>query len=404
MRQTTGHVFHSWVIIALLPLVLTPPGNVIQGPEPSVVVARQLEPAEIARRDSIVRCLAIYYTRPVDAEALRPWSIMHGLIAYGQETKILYRGRLVGAVEHLCANGIGNDKRLMSAPNGHLHVGVGPGVQGHAGQFLAMLAQSGVSRDQPIFVDEKQFTVDDLIRYEQRDCRSGTELTFRLIGLSHYLDSNATWTNDLGEPWSIARLLQEELKQPINGAACGGTHRLMGLSYAVANRRKQGHEFDVLWQAAARFVDEFQDYALSMQNSDGSFSTEWFRSRATDKSAKRRLYTTGHVLEWLVYSLPDDRLDDPQITRAVDYVTNLMLGAPGYQLDVGPRGHSLHALLMYHQRVYGAAEYRQLLPRDWELTDHLVPARNVAQPARTGTFQTVPFGSDGRRGIFGRRR
>jgi len=43
-----------------------------------------------------------------------------------------------------------------------------------------------------------------------------------------------------GEPWSIQRLVQEELKQPIRGAACGGTHRLMGFSYAVNKRVKRG--------------------------------------------------------------------------------------------------------------------------------------------------------------------
>ena len=67
-----------------------------------------------------------------------------------------------------------------------------------------------------------------------------TELTFKLIALAHYLDSDATWTSETGDEWSISRLIEEEIQSPIIGAACGGTHRLMGLSYAVRERVKHG--------------------------------------------------------------------------------------------------------------------------------------------------------------------
>ncbi len=88
----------------------------------------------------------------------------------------------------------------------------------------------------PIRVEGHDFTVADLVELEQRTCRPKSELTFQLIGLAHYLDSDATWENDRGEEWSIPRMIREELAQPVNGAACGGTHRLIALSMAVKTR------------------------------------------------------------------------------------------------------------------------------------------------------------------------
>ncbi len=403
LTPAVSHWCCSWILLAVLPLVMTPPDE--QTPnQPSwpvevarpVITGRALTAREESRRSAINRCLAIYYMRPVDADELRPWSIMHGLIAYGRATQVVSRGRVVSAVEYLCHNGPGDDRRLMQAPGDSLHLNVGEGVQGHDGQFLAMLAQSGVSPDQILMVDGKKFQVRDLIEYEQRGCRPGTELTFRLLGLSYYLDGDATWQDDRDETWNFARLMGEEINQPVVGAACGGTHRLMGISYAIAMRRQQGLEFNASWQAAAAFIADYQRLALQMQNRDGSFSTDWFEGPAADKSAKRRLYTTGHILEWLVFSLPGERLTDPQITRAVDYLTHMMLAAPGYELDVGPRGHALHALSMYHDRVFGKTSYREIVPEVARLTGGLKPAREATPQDEP---PTGPF-----RGIFGRRR
>ncbi len=401
----------AWIVLALAPMLANPQRD-RTGAEPVVSAARETRertPQAEARREQIARCLAIYYTRPVDADTLRPWSIMHGLIAYGDESEILSRGRRINAVEYLCANGIGNDRRLMDLAGGQLHLRVGVGVQGHDGQLLAMLAQSNVPREQPILVDRRQLSVENLIEYEQRGCRPGSELTFRLIGLSHYLDSDATWTSSDGQRWSIARLVREELSQPVNGAACGGTHRLMAISYAVAKRREQGHEFDKVWNAAADYIADYQRYTLSLQNPDGSFSTDWFRGRAADHSAKRRLYTTGHVLEWLVWSLPEERLNDEPVTRAVEFLTQLMLAAPGYELDVGPRGHGLRALRLYHEKMFGKPDVRQFSENPSALTNNdaqrrvqpsATPAAFPATPARPIVEQPI----DRRGGIFGRRR
>lgn len=352
-------------------------------------------PEQRARNEQVARCLAIYFLHPIDADALRPWSIMHGLIGYGQQTRITSRGRLVDAVDYLCANQVGNDKRLLHTQNGKLRGHIGIGVQGHPGQFLAMLAQSDVAIDHPITVDGQSFTVADLVESEKLDCESGTELTFRLMGLAHYAGTDSVWVNRHGEQWSVDRLLREELAEPINDAACGGTHRIMAISFAVRQHNLAGGEFNTLWEAARQYVRDYHEYAFSLQNPDGSFSTEFFKEKGADPSAKKRLYTTGHILEWLVFSLPEEELSRPELAAAVDYLTALMLAAPGYKLDVGPRGHAIRALRLYQERTESLSDWAALLPGE-DLQRSVRPVTIATHPEsgsreRSGGFNNVPF-------------
>ena len=207
--------------------------------------------------------------------------------------------------------------------------------------------------DYPIIVSGKRMSVADLVQYEQLNCRPKSELTFRLIGLSHYLDSDETWKDKRGGPWDIPRLIREELAQPINGVTCGGTHRLMGFSYAVRRRQQSGRPVTGQWQRAQKYVSDYHRYTFRLQNRDGSFSTAYFRQRENRPDIKRRLETTGHILEWLVFSLPTDQLDEPHTIRAVEYLADLMFKYRNTKLPVGPLGHAVRSLVLYEERVFG---------------------------------------------------
>jgi hypothetical protein len=215
------------------------------------------------------------------------------------------------------------------------------------------LAQSSVPQDFPIVVGSSRYTVGDLVRYEMRTCREKSELTFKLIGLSHYLPANQSWRDDRGQPWSVEKLVREELDQPIVGAACGGTHRLMGLSYCLKRRTAQGQSIEGHFARADLYLDEFVRYAWSLQNPDGSFSTDWFAARANEPNMERKVQTTGHILEWLMFRLPDDQLDDPRVRRSVDFLLGQVYDHRDHDWPIGPRGHALRALALYQQRIYG---------------------------------------------------
>lgn len=279
---------------------------------------------------------------------------MHSIVSFGVHSHVLAGDRQLTAVGYLCWNGAGRGQRLMYTDRQQLRTRIGPGYQGHGGQFLAILAQSRVKSSYPVRVGGQSFRVRDLIDYEMQTCRSGDELTFKLIALVHYLPSDAEWTNQQGEPWSIERLIKEELAQPVVGAACGGVPRMMGFSYAVRRREKRGQAFTGEWLRARKYVEDFHQHALKLQNDDGSFSSQWFEGRGDWGGRDRRLKTTGHILEWLVFSLPESELRDPRLVKALDYLTGLMWDNREHPWEVGPRGHALRALTLYDQRVFRA--------------------------------------------------
>ena len=314
---------------------------------------KPLTPEQIQLREKLRDVLAHYYQQPENVASRSPWGAMHAMIAYGVDTELIAQNRKVNAIGYLCFNGNCNGQTLFWVQNNRLQTKIGPGVQGHAGQFLAMLAQSRVQADYPMRVDNIDFKVADLITHEKHTCQPRTELTFKLIALVHYLKSDDKWKSAGGEDWDIPRLIKEELSQPIIGAACGGTHRLTGFSYAVRKRQQRKEPMVGQWERARKFIEDYHDYTFKLQNPDGSFSTNWFESRGDEGPPSRRLETTGHITEWLAYSLSEEELQDPRMVKSVDYLTNLLLDGRNEKWSIGPLGHGLHALAIYDERLFG---------------------------------------------------
>jgi hypothetical protein len=323
----------------------------------------------LALRDDLRRCLAFYFHHlPENNVERSPWGVMHALVAFGVDTPLLVGDQRVNAIGWLCWNQPCYNMRLFSANDAQLGVHMGPGYQGHEGQFLMMMAWSRVPKTFGLKVDGYDFTLEDLIRYEQRTCRAGTELCFKLTGLVHYTGTNAAWQNDQGEAWTIERMIAEELLQPVIGSACGGTHRLECFGYSLRKRLARGEPVTGHWARAQKYVDDYVAYAHRLQNADGSFSTKWFEGPENRQDPDRKLNTTGHTLEWLLLSLPDDRLDDPRVLRAARFLTDLLWYGRGRPWEIGPKGHGLHALVLYDERVFGSrpgpervAEFSRLL-------------------------------------------
>ena len=309
-------------------------------------------------RMRVAQTLTTYMRRPLNTVDNTPWEVMHGFIAFGIPTKVRVggpRGDLVNAIGWMNMAGRCRGQVMLAALDDHFIAMKGFGVQGHAAQYLAILAQSRVAKESPISIGSKSFTVMDLIREEQKSCRSNTELTFALIGLAHYLPTDETWTSRDGKKWSLEKLVEEELEQPIRGAPCGGTHRLFGLAYGCQRRRHATGTLDGAYVRAEKFVRDYQLMTLTrLQNNDGSFSTEWFKYPADRKDdIDRKIQTTGHMLEFLVGSIDQESLYNSRVTRAVTFLANALLSDPKREWKIGPMCHALHALTIYQERVWG---------------------------------------------------
>ena len=309
-------------------------------------------------RRKIRQVLTHYYNRPMNTRDRSPWELIHAMLAFEAHSKVLQGGpdgKPITAVGWICYNRECKRRTLMYIDDDNrLQARVGPALQGHQGQLLSMLAQSRISENYPMLVEDRKLKIADLIEMEKRTCYPRTELTFKLIGLMHYLDSDATWVNDRGMNWNIPRLISEELRQPIRGVACGGTHRLGGLTLAYKTREKRGEPLDGQYLKAKKFVARYQQYAYRLQNRDGSFSTEWFRGPGNENDIDRKLKTTGHILEWLLYASTEKELKHWKTTKAVNYLVNIMQENRYKDWEAGPLGHAIHALLVYDRLVFSA--------------------------------------------------
>jgi hypothetical protein len=356
-----------------------PPGTDIGPISEQPPLSRQL----LSLKTRVRTVLKGYYRKALNSKDNDPWESMHGMLSYGVHSRIHDggpNGQLITSVGWLCYNKPCKGQTLLYVtPSGELRAKYGVGLQGHLGQFLAMLAQCHVSPDYPIHVGDHEFTIKDLIEAEKLTCYPKSELTFKLIALQHYGDLNDKWVNDQGIEWDFSKLISEELAQPIRGAACGGTHRLSGLSLVVKARQRRGEPLDGEYLKADNFVKKYQMYAFRLQNRDGSLSTSWFRGSGDEEDNNRRIKTTGHILEWLCYSLSDEQLREPQTIRAVTYLANLMYSNYDTEWEIGPRSHALHALLLYDQRVF------QPYDKEGEVASYRPGVKSVAKKNTSGT-------------------
>jgi hypothetical protein len=322
-----------------------------EAPQLSVTVNKSL-------MAKVRRVLDDYYSRPLNTRDDPPWSVLHWGIAYGIDAQVAVagpRGQQVTAIGWLCSNYRTGGKQLIRCTDEGFSLPVAPGVQGHDAQFLSMLAQACVPEDYPLRVGDEPRTVAALVDHEQQTCEVGSEQTFKLIGISHYRGTQVSWENEHGEPWSIERLLREELKAPVSSreATCGGSHRVFAMNYAAELRSRETAELTGVWLEAAKRAKYYQNRAFKLQNADGSFSTAWFDKPENREDEERHLICSGHILEYLAFSLPEEQLRDPRFERGVLYVAQLLERSRGTRLHRGGMGHALHGLAIYEQRVLG---------------------------------------------------
>jgi len=316
---------------------------IVQGKPADPVLAKRLQRTEA--------CLSYYLNNPESTSVRSPWAVMHALLAFGSDYEMVHGQGRVNAIGWMCHNGTCRTQRIFTPTAVGFKPNVGGGVQGHDGQFLAILAQSNVPLNYPIQVGSAKYTVEDLVRQEMATCKEKSELTFKLIGLSYYLDSNKQWRSNDGKAWSIPKLIQEELAQPIIGASCGGVHRLMGYSFSVRQRQLQGQPVNGQYARAAKFVRDYVNYTWQLQNPDGSFSTNWYEGRANEPNDERKVQTSGHMLEWLMFTLSDAEMKDPRAGKAVDFLLNKIYDRREHKWPIGPRGHATRAVALYQERT-----------------------------------------------------
>lgn len=329
--------------------------------QPAAKAKPQLSPELTALRDQVRALLAAQQKQQFNTRQNSATEVQSVCLAFGCDAEVSLEGtngQRINGITALCWNYPCEGFEMLGFRQKHISARIGYGYQQHPGEFLAVLAMARVPDDYPIRVGKDVRKVADLVEAEKLGCRTGGDLSLKLIGLSYYV-ADPEWKNDLGETWSIGRMIDEEIAQPVVTAPDGGLNRLMGLSYAVGRREKRELPMTKPFQRAKKYIGDFHEFALRLQNGDGSWGPYYLAAKAPSPDVASQLQSTGRVLEWLTMSLPDEKLKDPRVVNAVECVARVV-GSQRYQWnapslstqEIVALGHALHALSVYDQRAF----------------------------------------------------
>jgi hypothetical protein len=344
---------------------------------------KQLTQEMTERRDRVRRLLAALRQQPFNTQQNDCSDILEFCRGFGCNTELTDNassgqagsGQKVNGITCLCWNMPCAGYEMMTYSDGHLAARIGYGYQSQPSELAAVLALSEVAPDYPARFGRVVRTVADLIEYEKLTCRPGTDMSMKLVALSHYVREPA-WKDNLGNEWTLQRMVREELNRPTGNTPHAATNRLMGLVAAVNRFKADKKPIEGDLARAETYIDEATRYAFTSQNSDGSWG------RAVNRDYPTAVSYTSHMLEWLVLATPANSLEDPRIAGAVDFLTT-SFNAPHYQnyistmsaREISAAMHTAYVLNFYDQAIFAPAD----LPADAAPAKPETPAQKAAQ-------------------------
>lgn len=286
------------------------------------------------------------------------WTVFHGILGLGPDITLKHPelGTRVKAVDYLCDGGELRGLRFLPTEYGvDVETGEMFVSQGHQDQFIAEMAQCGLPADRVFRVSGKEYTFRDFVRHSQMRARvtANQELSWTILVVGQYLGTDLAWTNSYGEKLHFEDLVRYEVDAKVEQAACGGTHRLFGLNWVYNLHLREGGKRVGVWKDLAAEQVRYQQRARQYQNPEGSFSTDFFRGPGNAADMQLRMNTTGHILEWLAYSLPEAELRQEWMERAVNRLALMFFEIQDRPMEGGTLYHAVHGLRIYYARVFG---------------------------------------------------
>jgi hypothetical protein len=293
------------------------------------------------------------------------WTVFHAILGLGPGIDLVdpKTKERTNALDYICNGGTLRGLVFKPAITGVDVVSTMDMLgQGHQDQFIAEMAQWGMPANRRFTIQGKEFSFMDFVNHSQARARvtKNQELSWTIIIVAQYKGTDVSWTNPFHEKLHYDDIVRYELEAPVENAACGGTHRLFGLSWAHHLHLQKGGKTEGVWKGVPEKVRKYRDLAEKYRNADGSFSTSFFRGPGNDGDKDRRINTTGHILEWLALALSDEELRLPWVQSAVNALCLQILDLQGAGIDSGSMYHAVHGLLIYYARVFD----RSICPKE----------------------------------------
>ena len=243
-----------------------------------------------------------YEHRRLSVNEQAAWQIIHGALPFKREFLVSDGTKDVSAVNYVLAGGKmpgWNLRRGDLLDEATKRYGIIALVeedkkgQGHCDQWLGYLSDCQLPLDEPIIVEGEKQTIQDWIDQIKLDVVENPtdEYSWTLMCLTAYYPTDYAWKAKDGSDWNIEKLVEIELGHDLNESACGGTHRMCGLTMAFNRHVAAGKPIDRSWAKLAERIEECQKKAREYQNDDGSLSSNYFArpGKAADLAADGRL-------------------------------------------------------------------------------------------------------------------
>ena len=301
------------------------------------------------------RAIELTSKRFLTANSHSPWQIFHGILAMKRDFQLKLGDGKVSAIEWIATSEPQFDKQplLLKTAHGakfHPYTRV-YAFEGHPAQFMALMTQANLPVDYKFKIGGEQFALTDFLNNIMKEVNSKEELTWVLWTLQHYLRPDAQWTNQFNEPWSIEKLVQLESAAPVNGAACGGNHRLFALTRTRDKHLLRGGRLEGVWAQADLKIRQHVELARQLQNPDGSFSAKFYEAPGAINDVNKRFNTTGHTMEFLSIGVPTHRLNEQWLRNAASMLSRELVYNAQRPIDCGPLYHTLNSLMIYRDRL-----------------------------------------------------
>jgi hypothetical protein len=332
--------------------------------DPVPVAALPSEP-ELQRR--LDRALDLVYSSwRLNVHEHAAWQIVHGAVAFGRSFPMNRNGEVVSAIDYLLAGGTmrgwnfepGDQFGERRGLRAILERGSKTG-QGHPDQWLGYLSGCNLPREQVIVVHGTEYTLSDLLAQVEWDVPRNVdqEYSWTLMGLTKYHPTDYQWPASDGRTWSIEQLVAVEAEHDLLASACGGAHRLCGLTLAYNRHKAQGGRIEGGWKSAEDRIRESLETIREFQNSDGSFSSNYLERPGRSADLSENLGATGHMLEFVVLAESDDRIRDAWIQRAALFLCDVIERTQNIPLECGALYHATSGLVIYRERLFGPRDF-----------------------------------------------
>jgi hypothetical protein len=329
-----------------------------ESPEPAPIPKNIAQvPTNDPLLSKVEQAISVTTRRKLEVGVHSPWQVVHGVLALRQDMMMVKPdGTEISGIDWMASGALWKGDTIFKVTQyggqGHPFSAKWD-FEGHPTQFLGYMCEARMPLDFEFQAGPKKITVRDIINDAKMQIKEGPEVTWTLWALSHYLDTNAEWINARNEQWSIERMLRIEHQNSVLNSACGGTHGLYALAYARNKHVVNGNRMTSTWLLADNKIKRYITEAERLQSPDGSFSAAYFRGPEQAREFTKRLPANGHVLEFLMRSVPDEDLNKTWIRRGVESVATDLIDNRRTPCDCGPLFHALHALKLYKQRAAG---------------------------------------------------